>query len=527
MVSNALDNPVGTMACSDESKRSALLPPELRGDEDAGVRVPALRTQLKQLYASKGADAKVLFAFDDVSLPLPPMKKPDIRGTIMEACESMCVEEGITDLNFVCSIALHRFIRPDEFRHICGRRLYNTYFPQGRMKNFNAVDDEFSVNIGYTRHGEDVQICKEMMEADLVIYVNINYVSMDGGYKSYATGMVHYNSLKHNHDSGTLRKTKSLYDPAKSQMHRSFERIGKMINAAVPIFHIETVLDEQLFPWYLSWITVLDAEMNLPSKAAMHVSCLSMRFMPQWLRMRLFWGPLVSRAPFGLLQITCGETVSVHQRTLEANFRDKVLEVQGQCDILLLAPTALGPYTKDTYMNPLLVNTYALGYWYNMYIDGTPLLKEGGVAIIISPVEYRFSSPAHDGYKKLFEEVIAQPGGRDTFEERQQEFVEDDELNDIYRAGKGPAGVHGFYMYTWAAHGMDKIGKVICVGSTDERGPKILGWDMEDDITRAVARAKEFLGKEDPSITYWRCPPVGLVRCIADGEKEEMKDDDA
>ncbi len=27
---------------------------------------------------------------------------------------------------------------------------------------------------------------------------------------------------------------------------------------------------------------------------------------------------------------------------------------------------------------------------------------------------------------------------------------------DIYREGKGPAGVHGFYMYTWAAHGMDK-----------------------------------------------------------------------
>ena len=448
MVAEALENPVGTVACRDAAKTAAVVPGAPPADGAPAVPVPGLRAQLRQLFRSKGAAAKVLFAFDDVSLPLPPMKRPDIRGTIMEMCEEMSVEEGVTDLTFICSIALHRFIRPDEFRHICGDRLYRKYHAQGRMRNFNAVDDEFSVLLGRTRHGEDVQVCREMVEADLVIYVNVNYVSMDGGYKSYATGMVHYNSLKHNHDSGTLRQTKSLYDPAQSAMHRSFERIGKMINASVPIFHIETVLDEQLFPWYLSWITVLDSEMNLLSRAAMRASCLSMRLLPQWLRMRIFWGPLI-RAPFGLLQITCGETVSVHKRTLAANYRDKVLEVPGQADILLLAPTALGPYTKDCYMNPLLVNTYALGYWYNMYIDGRPLLREGGVAIVVSPMEYNFSSPAHDGYRKLFEEVIAAPGGRENFEERQQEFVEDEELNQIYRDGKGPAAVHGFYMYTW------------------------------------------------------------------------------
>jgi len=518
MVSEALENPVGTVACTHAAKTAALIPPDAASQPaDGGVPVPGLRSQLRQLFRSKGSAAKLVFAFDDVSLPLPPMKRPDIRGTIMEICEEMSVEEGITDLTFICSIALHRFIRPDEFRHICGDRLYEKYHHLGRMRNFNAVDDEFSVHLGYTRHGEDVQVCKEMVEADLVIYVNVNYVSMDGGYKSYATGMVHYNSLKHNHDSGTLRKTKSLYDPAKSAMHRSFERIGKMINAAVPIFHIETVLDEQLFPWYLSWITVLDSEMNLLSRAAMRVSCLSMRFLPQWLRMRIFWGPLI-RAPFGLLQITCGETVSVHRRTLAANYRDKVLEVPGQADILLLAPTALGPYTKDCYMNPLLVNTYALGYWYNMYIDGKPLLKEGGVAIVVSPMEYNFSSPAHDGYKKLFEEVIAAPGGRENFEERQQEFVDDDELNAIYREGKGPAAVHGFYMYTWAAHGMDKIGKVIAVGCSDDRGPNILGWDTAPDVVQAVEKARSFLKNDDASVTYWRCPPVGYVRVVDDDE---------
>jgi hypothetical protein len=38
------------------------------------------------------------------------------------------------------------------------------------------------------RHNEDVFVCKDFIEADLCLYANCNYVSMDGGYKSYATG---------------------------------------------------------------------------------------------------------------------------------------------------------------------------------------------------------------------------------------------------------------------------------------------------------------------------------------------------
>lgn len=63
-------------------------------------------------------------------------------------------------------------------------------------------------------------VCKEFIEADLCIYANVNYVTMDGGYKSYATGMVNYKSLRHNHDSKTLRKTNSLYDPPRSHLHK-------------------------------------------------------------------------------------------------------------------------------------------------------------------------------------------------------------------------------------------------------------------------------------------------------------------
>ncbi|CAI7802729.1 unnamed protein product [Closterium sp. NIES-54] len=191
-----------------------------------------------------------------------------------------------------------------------------------------------------------------------------------------------------------------------------------------------------------------------------------------------------------------------------------------QADILILAPSALGPYTKDMYLNPLLVNTYALGYYYNMYVDGVPLLKEGGCVIMVSEMNYEWSSPAHDAYRRLFEEVLAVAPGLDEFERYQQQFVQDEQLNDIYRQGLGPAAVHGFYMYTWAAHGMDKVGKVYVVGAVDPRGPAVLRWEMADSIQDAVDQARLFLGNSKAEVTYLRCPPVGYVRVHTEGQGE-------
>lgn len=50
------------------------------------------REKLKTLVekGGKSGSPKVVFAFDDTSIPLPPMSKPDIRSLIMETCEGKC-----------------------------------------------------------------------------------------------------------------------------------------------------------------------------------------------------------------------------------------------------------------------------------------------------------------------------------------------------------------------------------------------------------------------------------------------------
>ena len=495
MVEHALDNPIGQ---------------------------PPLREKIRRLLKAKRRP-KILFAFDDVSIPLPPMRSPDIRAVILEEAERRCVEEGIDsrDVKFVCSIALHRYIREEEFRHVCGAKLFRKYYGTGQMTNWNAVDREFSVEIGVTSEGEKVRVANEFAEADLMVYANVNYVAMDGGYKSYATGLVHYETLAYNHDSSTLKRTRSLFDPPRSALHRSIIRIGKVMQKHTDVFHVETVLDDNRFPWYLSWVQIAWRRMGFLQKLVARISCFFLKFLPNWLRLWVFWGPLV-RGPFGLVQVAAGETEAVHEETLRKNYEDSVVDVDGQADVLVLAPTCIGPYTKDTYLNPLLVNTYALGYYYNMYVGGVPLLRQGGAMVIVNPMPYRWTTPTHDAYRAIFEEAVG-PLGPDRFEELQHRFATDDALNDIYRAGLGPAAVHGFYMYTWAAHGMEKVGKVFVVGAEDDRGPSALGWDKCDSVTQAVAAAREWLDDPNAKATFWQCPPVGYARVAVASERERAR----
>ena len=42
------------------------------------------------------------------------------------------------------------------------------------------------MRVGRTDRGEDVEINRRAAESDLLVYVNINLVAMDGGHKSRA-----------------------------------------------------------------------------------------------------------------------------------------------------------------------------------------------------------------------------------------------------------------------------------------------------------------------------------------------------
>ena len=75
------------------------------------------------------AGMKVTIAFDDVSLPLPPMQKPDIRQRIIEILLDRLERAGVTDIELICAICLHRRVTPAEMKHFVGPSVFKRFWP--------------------------------------------------------------------------------------------------------------------------------------------------------------------------------------------------------------------------------------------------------------------------------------------------------------------------------------------------------------------------------------------------------------
>ena len=133
------------------------------------------------------------------------MRRPDIRQRIIESVLDVAAEAGVDDVHLIAALAIHRRMTEDELRHAVGDRVYDAFAPSGRLYNRDAEDPEGMVVLGETPHGEDVQFSKRAAESDLVVYVNINLVSMDGGHKSTATGLSGYTDCAINCNVHTMR----------------------------------------------------------------------------------------------------------------------------------------------------------------------------------------------------------------------------------------------------------------------------------------------------------------------------------
>ena len=103
---------------------------------------------------------KLTIAFDDISLPLPKMRRPDVRQRVIEAVLDLAAEAGVDDVHLIAALALHRRMTEAELRHAIGDRVYDAFEPRGLLYQHDAEDPDNLVYLGTTEHGEEVEINK-------------------------------------------------------------------------------------------------------------------------------------------------------------------------------------------------------------------------------------------------------------------------------------------------------------------------------------------------------------------------------
>src|SRR5918992_1063450 len=160
------------------------------------------------LFAQLEPGMRVTVAVDDISLPLPPMATPDIRQSILEIVLDMLAGHGVDDVHIIIANSLHRKMTEWEMKRMVGPRIFDEYYPD-RYYNHDAEWPDGLIKIGETKHKEPLTLNRRAAESDLLVYVNINLVPMDGGHKSVATGLASYRSLRHHHNVRTLQHSRS------------------------------------------------------------------------------------------------------------------------------------------------------------------------------------------------------------------------------------------------------------------------------------------------------------------------------
>jgi hypothetical protein len=448
---------------------------------------------------------RLTIAFDDISLPLPPMQTPDIRGRVIEQVLELAARKGVDDVKLVVANSLHRRMTPAEIKRAVGERVYRSFWPED-LTNFDAEDPNGLTHIGQTDRGEDVEISRRAAESDLLVYVNINLVAMDGGHKSVPIGLGSYKSLRHHHNVHTMLNSRSYMDPPQSALHGSAARMGRLLAEHLRIFTIETTLNNETFPKAFGFLNKREWEWSLADQGTYLAAKRANDKAPARVRREVFRRIV---APYGVTGVNAGETEAVHERTLANLHRQQLVEVDGQADVMVVGLPYICPYNVNSIMNPILVHCLGLGYYFNLY-QGKPVVRPGGVLILHHPVPWEFHQVHHPSYVDFFDEVLSETTDPAAIEAKyEQQYAQDPWYVHLYRNSYAYHGVHAFYMWYWGAHAMDHLGDVIFVGA-DRRAVSRMGYRTAGTFADALEMAGETVGRS-PRVAYLHCPPLVLA----------------
>jgi len=492
--------------------RIVYAPPPMRGIVDPEAAIAAA---LDAPLGSDPLDAllrpgmRLTIAFDDISLPLPPMRLPDVRQRVIEQVLERAYRAGVQDIHLIAALAIHRRMTPAELRRAVGPHVFDAFHPD-RLYNHDAEDPEGIVTLGETELGETVTLSKRAAESDLLIYVNVNMVTMDGGHKSVAIGLGTYASLRVHHNVHTMRHSRSFMDPERSELHHAARRQGEVVEAAVPIFHIETTLNNDMFSSPLRFLGKPEHRWSAREQATFAAVKRSLDHMPVKARRTAFQK---SAAPYAITGVTAGAVDEVHAVTLERCAEQQAVHVPGQADVMTAGLPYICPYNVNSIMNPILAMCLGLGYVFNLY-QGVPLVRKGGVLIFTHPVPREFHPVHHPSYIDFYEEVLSDTTDPVEIERRyERSYAEDEWYRHLYRTSYAYHGAHPFYMWYWGAHALEHVGEVIWVGG-DREACRRMGFRRADTMRDALEMAEQVVGR-DPSLTHFHMPPLFYAEVTA------------
>ena len=450
--------PERTRVIQQTNKPLPTLPDPAQAVRDA-LNSPIAHDPLSKLVSSK---SKVTIAFDDPIGYVPQEKMPGFREVAIKVLLEELNKLGVDPYNIrlVCAGGLHRMWTQMELATILGDELASRT-SVSRLSNFDAEDKDNLVFLGETKRGQEVEVSRLVTDSDQLIYVSHPWCHFNGGWKTVTVGLGSWRAMRHHHRPFAKASGKSVLDPKRSAFPKLLNEMGAVI------------------------------ESELAKKGR---------------RVLVVEGTMNNKTPQELAQVVAGHPPEAHEKGLEIMDRQLVVDVKGQSDVVVCGmDNKRDPYSKLSFINPILVRNLALSYTYGLF-QNVPLVKPGGILIVCHPCPRQFDALKYPSYVEFFEKVLPQTKDAvEIWDLYAEEYAHRPEFVHKYRYGYGFHGSHPLILYGQGIYGLNYLSSVFLAGATDFEAARRVELEPFASVEEAVAEAEKRMGK-DYSITYLDMP---------------------
>ena len=464
---------------------------------DGLPRVPDLREALTQaLTAPLASDPlparlrpgmKLTLVFDDISVPVPPMRQPDLRARILEAVLSHAAAAGVDDVALVARTGLGRRMTEAELLRVTGERVFRSFFADGLLRNHDAEDADQLAGVGSTETGE-VRVNARVAASDLVVQVRLVTAPRSGA-EDLAAGLG---------GTGTIQQVAGL---AARRSDGQTATVAGALAAAVPVFQIDAVLDNDAYAGPVEFLGRREWEWSIRERAAWQVLQRGLPYTPPKARRRLLDS---TEAGYHATAVFAGDPAAVDAASAERVRAQQVVDIEGRSDVGIVGVGHATAHSVGAPTNPVLAAWAALAAAYGSH-TGTPVVRDGGALIVYHPLRPDFSPLHHPAYVDFFAEVLSVTTDPEKIQaEFEDRFATDPWYVHLYRTSLACHGLHPFHRWYELAAARDRCADVVWVGA-DRRTVERLGFRAASTLADALEIVASTVGRT-PSITYLHDP---------------------
>jgi hypothetical protein len=341
-------------------------------------------------------------------------------------------------------------------------RFWPTSYSTSRIRMHDAADEEHLVTLGTTDRGNLVEVNDCLTTSNLVIYLSgfSGVPSIWGGYlgggQSIAVGLGSARSIMSHHTYRVHQHPDSMHSDARTQLFMQHKQ------------SVAAFVDEAV------------------GRKTCYVE-----------------GYLNSHRKFSA--VVAGEGAAVREPIFSFADDEKIYEIPEPVDVFVSGGALWGaPY--DTVDNPLIA-LVQLNNRIREYVGGEPPLREGGVAILITPCDGTVSERSRPADRELTRLWASLGHDLTALEDYEEEYAHREDLIAKYRWAHGSHPLHPFPLLYENAFLLSRARKIIFAGARSPEAAALVGatavptWD---DAWRLACRT---LGKTNPSVMV--TPRVG------------------